>query len=285
LRGSSVLGAEVVFVGPVEAAPTPGEYGQVVQVDPGDSAAGAANSGVAATTADVIAVLFKATAKEVILAGVAAIGEEPGTAAVLLGPSEPRVNGAQPCAVRIAPEDLVDRADAFAGVVLRRSAWLEHGGFDHQLPVAGFAAWAFAAACAASGDAVAILPAATSGGQPSRPEVERRLATRSVLERNGALAARALDRAFDDIASRRRAVELLEERTAERDHALDVLAARTKERDRARRMADAAQRHATELELRSKEIESSRSWRLATRWWRLRSAWRQKTGGAGRGSD
>jgi hypothetical protein len=285
LRGTGAVGADVVFIGPAQAAPAPGEYGQVVQVDPGHSASAAANSGVAATTADVVVVLFDAAATEAILAGVAAIAEEPGMAAVLLGPPQSPVNGAQSDPTRVAPEDLVERADAFAGVVLRRSAWLEHGGFDPRLPVPAFAPWAFAAGCAASGAGVAILEAAAPGGQPSRPEAERRLAMRSVLERNGALAARTLDRAFGDITSRRRTVELLEERTAERDHALDVLATTTEERDQARRMADAAERRATELVRRSREIESTRAWRLVTRWWRLRGAWRRRVGGAARGFD
>ena len=151
---SGELPIDLVVVG----GEAPGVARREVVVAPEPSAGAAANAGLAATEADVVAVAFGAVPRAEPLAAAAAAVEGREGRAAAIGGGVLSEGGPG----TIYPGELLEETFRPRTIVLRRSTWRELGGFDEALPAAGLDAWAAAVALVDAG--VPVVPVVDEGG-------------------------------------------------------------------------------------------------------------------------
>jgi len=233
-RGTLAVAAVLVGAADVDAD----DAVHLARVPAGDAPGRAADSGIEHVPDEFVAVLFEGTLQGGALsAALTAMQADPGLGAVLLGTGE--------TLGELRDHDLLTAADAGAGIVVRRSVWLEVGGFAAGAAPCGFEAWAFAVGCLAQGVRSARIDGALHAAGDAGDAQAARL---RVLERHPRLTARHAD------AAQRSAL------TAER---------RASEADR---RAQAAEAERDRVARQLQELRATRSWRVVTGWWRLR--WR-----------
>ena len=216
---------------------------------PGESA----DAAIARLPDDLVAILFDGQLRrDALTTAVAALQDDPGLAAVLLAPG----TLPQPA----FEHDPRSRAEAGAGVVVRRATWLATRGFAAVQAPAGYEGWTFAVACTARGARVARIAGALHlpGAERDDADVRRR-----VLD--AVAAGLALG---EDAEVRARNAEVAAQAADERADRAVALAVAAEERASA---ADAEQARVLGL---LGQMQSSRTWRLAARWWRFRNLFR-----------
>lgn len=244
----------------------PGVARRELLVAPEPSAGAAANAGVTAAEADVVAVAFGAAPRADLLAAAAtAVEEREGRAAAIgSGVLSPETAGT------IYPGELLEETFRPHAIVLRRSTWQALGGFDESVPAGGLDAWAAAVALVDAGVPIVPVveerPAADGAPLPGAHEHARQ----HVAVRHAELFAQHAAHV------RERAAERIEDLERQRDHALELrdhheaaaadaqrrvedaearAAAGAEAAGTERRRADAAERRAGEAERRAGEAE------------------------------
>lgn len=260
------LAIDLVVV--ARAGRPPGFARRELLVAPEPSAGAAANAGLAAAEAEIVAVTFGAVPRAELLSAAAAAVEEREGRAAAIGSG---ILSEEGDVGTIHAGELLEENFRPHALVLRRSMWQAIGGFDESVPAAGLDAWAAAVALVDAG--VPLVPVVEEeDGSPNGAALPGALehARRHVATRHAELfarhAAHVRERAAERIADlerqRDRALAVRDEAeavardTQSRVEDAERRAARGAEvADGERRRAEEAERRAAEAERRADEAE------------------------------
>ena len=282
-------------------------------VAPEPSAGAAANAGLAAAEAEVVAVAFGAAPPAGALAeAAAAVEQREGRAAAIGTGTLSSDDGGAIYAGELLEENFTPQA-----IVLRRATWRELGGFDESVPAAGLDGWAAAVALVDAGvPVVPVVGEAPAPGEDAPLPGALEHARRHVAARHAELFARHAAHVREQAAGRIQDLERQRDEALElRDHHEAVAADAQRRVDDAERRAalgaeaadaaalraDEAERRAADAERRAAEAErgaaealraavaardelarqlatvrGSRVHRLGQAWWRLRERARRR---------